>query len=109
MTALNQPMSEEKVLKQLNKTGNTSFLFENLEAEIIGNVFVPVQALNDLRRRGLEELEAEILREYKRTYSQNEASGGGNDVLKVPVSSRQNLLFLLKNQNALMQRFVIPM
>ena len=96
MTALNQPMSEEKVLKQLNKTGNTSFLFENLEAEIIGNVFVPVQALNDLRRRGLEELEAEILREYKREYSQNEASGEGNDVLKVPVSQPAKLTVSLE-------------
>ena len=96
MTALNQPMSEEKVLKQLNKTGNTSFLFENLEAEIIGNVFVPVQALNDLRRRGLEELEAEILREYKREYSQNEASGEGNDVLKVPASQPAKLTVSLE-------------
>ena len=96
MTALNQPMSEEKVLKQLNKTGNTSFLFENLEAEIIGNVFVPVQALNDLRRRGLEELEAEILREYKREYSQNEAFGEGNDVLKVPVSQPAKLTVSLE-------------
>ena len=96
MTALNQPMSEEKVLKQLNKTGNTPFLFENLEAEIKGNVFVPVQALNDLRRRGLEELEAEILREYKREYPHNESSGKGNDVLKVPVSETAKLTVSLE-------------
>ncbi len=96
MSALNQPMSEEKVLKQLNKTGNTPFLFENLEAEIKGNVFVPVQALNDLRRRGLEELEAEILREYKREYPQNESSGKGNDVLKVPVSKTAKLTVSLE-------------
>ncbi len=96
MTALNQPMSEEKVLKQLNKTGNTPFLFENLEAEINGNVFVLVQALNELRRRGLEELEAEILREYKREYPQNEVSGGGNDVLKIPVSEPAKLTVSLE-------------
>jgi putative protease len=96
MTALNQPMSEEKVLKQLNKTGNTPFLFENLEAEISGNVFVPVQALNDLRRRGLEELEAEILREYKRQYPQNESSGESNDALKVPVSEPAKLTVSLE-------------
>ena len=96
MTALNQPMSEEKVLKQLNKTGNTPFLFENLEAEINGNVFVPVQALNELRRRGLEELEAEILREYKREYPQNEVSGEGNNVLKIPVSEPAKLTVSLE-------------
>ena len=66
MTAKNQPMSEEKVLKQLSKTGNTPFFFEKLKAEINGAVFLPVQSLNELRRRGLEELEEEILRGYKR-------------------------------------------
>jgi len=96
MTALNQPMSEEKVLKQLNKTGNTPFLFENLEAEINGNVFVPVQALNDLRRRGLEELEAEILREYKREYPQDESSGEGNDVLDAQASQPSKLTVSLE-------------
>ena len=40
-------MGEEKLLKQLNKTGNTPFYFENLTAEIEGNCFVPVQALNE--------------------------------------------------------------
>jgi len=96
MTALNQPMSEDKVLKQLNKTGNTPFLFENLEAEIKGNIFVPVQALNDLRRRGLEELEAEILREYKMEYPQNESYSEGNDVLKVRVSEPTKLTVSLE-------------
>lgn len=96
MAALNQPMSEEKVLKQLNKTGNTPFLFENLEAEINGNVFVPVQSLNDLRRRGLEELEAEILRGYKREYLQNESSGEEYDVLKAQVPKPSKLTVSLE-------------
>jgi putative protease len=96
MTALNQPMSEEKVLKQLNKTGNTPFLFENLEAEIKGNVFIPVQALNDLRRKGLEELEAEILREYKREYKKAEYSGEEAGVLKAGMSGPSKLTVSLE-------------
>ena len=50
LTAQNQPMGEEKLLKQLNKTGSAPFYFENLTAEISGNCFVPVQAFNELRR-----------------------------------------------------------
>ena len=64
-TAQNQPATEEKVRKQIDKTGNSPFYFENLDIQIKGNVFLPVQALNDLRRRGLEALEEEILKEYK--------------------------------------------
>lgn len=59
--ALNQPMAKEKVAKQLEKTGNTPFFFAELELQLIGNVFLPVQALNELRRKGLEALEKEIL------------------------------------------------
>nr|WP_024296591.1 U32 family peptidase [Lacrimispora indolis] len=64
--AQNQPATEEKVRKQLDKTGNTPFYFESLDIKIKGNVFLPVQALNDLRRRGLEALENEILRAYRK-------------------------------------------
>ncbi|MSS07558.1 U32 family peptidase [Clostridium sp. WB02_MRS01] len=64
-TAQNQPVTEEKVRKQLDKTGNTPFYFETLDIKIKGNIFLPVQALNDLRRRGLEALEYEILKDYK--------------------------------------------
>ena len=60
-TAQNQPATEEKVRKQIDKTGNTPFYFDNLDIKIKGNVFLPVQALNELRRRGLEALEEEIL------------------------------------------------
>lgn len=66
-TAQNQPMTEEKVKKQLDKTGNTPFFFENLEVEVKGRIFLPVQALNDLRRRGVTALEKAILEEYFRS------------------------------------------
>lgn len=64
--AQNQPMTEEKVRKQLDKTGNTPFYFESLEIHLNGNAFLPVQALNDLRRRGLEEIETAILNQFRR-------------------------------------------
>lgn len=63
--AQKQPMTEEKVLKQLNKTGNTPFIFEDLSAELKGEMFLPVQALNELRRSGLEALESAMLKPYR--------------------------------------------
>ena len=63
--AQKQPMTEEKVLKQLNKTGNTPFIFEHLSAELKGEMFLPVQALNELRRSGLEALESAMLKLYR--------------------------------------------
>lgn len=64
--AVNQPMEEERVKRQLQKTGNTPFVFESLELEMGAGSFLPVQALNELRRKGLEELEKAILSQYLR-------------------------------------------
>lgn len=66
-TAKNQPMTEEKIRKQMEKTGNTPFRFEKLQVEIEGNVFLPLQGLNELRRNGLEALEKEILNSFRRS------------------------------------------
>ena len=66
-SAKNQPMSKEKIEKQMKKTGGTLFQFEELQIELKGNVFVPVQWLNELRREALDALQAKILAEYART------------------------------------------
>ncbi len=73
-SAQNQPLTEEKLLKQMNKTGGASFFFEALEANLEGDCFVPVQALNELRRQGMEELKEAILKPWHRTFRQENSS-----------------------------------
>jgi len=64
--AMNQPASEERIARSVKKTGNTPFRFEDLQVELAGNPFVPVQELNELRRRAFEQLEQELLAPYRR-------------------------------------------
>lgn len=64
--AAKRPLDEERIRKQMLKTGNTEFVFENLEVELEGNVFLPMQQLNELRRRALEELQKQICQSYHR-------------------------------------------
>lgn len=71
--AKNAPMDEGRIRKQLMKTGDSPFTFEELEISVKGNVFVPVQALNKLRRSVLEELEETIKARYRR---ETEEPGG---------------------------------
>ena len=71
--AMNQPITAEKLEKQMRKTGNTPFVFEKLDVTVEGTGFLPVQALNELRRSGMERLEEEILKKYRRV-------GGRQDV-----------------------------
>ena len=65
--ALSQPMSSERIEKQLRKTGNTEFEFSFLKVEIGEKVFLPMQSLNELRREALETLEKVLCEKYRRS------------------------------------------
>lgn len=64
--AKKQPMTEERLRKQMCKTGNTPFKFESLDIYMSDDVFLPVQALNELRRKGLTLLEDKIKKSFYR-------------------------------------------
>ncbi len=60
------PLDETRIQKQLKKTGNTEFEFEDLEIDLEEGVFLPMQQINELRRRVLEELRRKICMQYHR-------------------------------------------
>lgn len=64
--AKSQPMDKARLEKQLRKTGGTPFVFGDLKIQTKGNVFVPMQSINELRRKGLEILENTWLEQYRR-------------------------------------------
>ena len=65
-TAISQPLGQERIDRQMRKTGNTEFEFAHLDIMTEGNVFLPMQALNELRREGMEELKEALLKDYRR-------------------------------------------
>lgn len=65
--AMNQPLTIDKVRKQMQKTGNSPFIFQELNIVMDPDIFLPVQALNELRREALDLLTEEILSSYRRT------------------------------------------
>lgn len=62
----NRPLSALAVKKQIEKTGNTPFVFEHLEIHLEDGLFLPLQSLNELRRRALDELERKLTGVWKR-------------------------------------------
>lgn len=66
--ALKTPISVERVVKQISKTTNTPFSFENITVFLDDGLYVPsISTLNELRRTALEKVEQEILSRAKRT------------------------------------------
>ena len=58
--AASRPLEEERIRKQMKKTGNTEFEFVQLDVFTDGKVFLGMQQLNELRRQGIERLEKAI-------------------------------------------------
>ncbi len=64
--AKNRSVSAADIEKQLKKTGGTAYYFADLTVDAEDGLFIPMAALNTLRRRALEALEEEILKSYRR-------------------------------------------
>lgn len=64
--ATKQPMTKEKLLTPIMKTGETPYYFEKLDMDMGDNVFVPVSWLNEIRREAIELLQEKVLHQYRR-------------------------------------------
>lgn len=65
-TAKKQPLDGKRVEKQLRKTGNTEFDIRDFTLSMEGDLFAPMQAINELRREALEAFREAVLQKYRR-------------------------------------------
>lgn len=92
--AKNQPMSREDMISRIKKTGDTPFELNITKADTDNNIYIPISALNSLRRkacRSLEEkLKAELKREYiKAEYIADKLEKADKPLLTVLVRTRE--------------------
>lgn len=69
MEAESRPASEESIRKQMSKFGGTGFALEELRIDLEDGLFVPVGALNALRRKTADALREQLLRIHRRESS----------------------------------------
>ncbi len=60
--AQKKPLEKENVMEKMKKTGGTSFVFRDLEVEMEPSVFLPISAINELRREALDALQEALLK-----------------------------------------------
>lgn len=60
--ASDKPVTEERVSAQMKKTGDTPFFFRELQVKTDNKSYIPISAINDLRRQALG-----ILSEHRKT------------------------------------------
>ena len=94
--ASSRPLDEERIKKQLQKTGNTEFEFDVLDVELHGKVFLPMQQLNEMRRKALEELEKKIQDSFHRKIAEKKVLQEEIlDTASVKFSRKENKLSVL--------------
>ncbi len=77
--ALNRPMTAEEIERRIRKTGDSAFVFSELDLETDGSGFLPVAALNALRRDALALLEEKILRMTSAADAARKQAAAGTD------------------------------
>lgn len=104
--AMKQPLSADRVEKQMKKTGQTPFVFDTLEIMTDEAGFLPMQSINELRRKGLEELQRELLKKYRRALPEKTENGrakngevfGKNPVFYASVETKEQLEAVLEEK-----------
>jgi len=63
--AINKPLTQEKIMNQLNKTGKTKFKIVKITIDVPETLFTPISNLNKVRREFFESAESELLKTFK--------------------------------------------
>ena len=97
VSALNAPITKERVISQISKTNNTPFSFENIDVDMDDYIYVsPISSLNELRRNALAEYENKLVTTFKRTSS----ASLNLDNLKININTyKVSLLLNVLNTN----------
>ena len=64
--AKKQPLGEERISENIRKTGGSGFEFTDLCTDTDGRSFVPISALNEVRRQAVEDLREKMLEPFRR-------------------------------------------
>lgn len=82
----------------MRKTGNTPFTFAELTIEMDDNIFMPVQALNQLRRDALEALEETLNADYRRSTEGLREECAGDNFAEVRADSQTSISVSIENR-----------
>ena len=107
-TAKARPMEAEQIRKQILKTGESSFVFSDLEIDLQGSCFVPVSELNALRRKALGSLEEKLLAPFRRVTKENKRAAATAAMRPLPVPASPALRVLVNSRAQLEAVLPLP-
>lgn len=114
-SALKAPATVESVQKQILKSGSTFFTIEDLQVDLEDNVFLSVKSLNEIRRKTLECLEQELLKDIQRNDAKEQVRQKGNqkksestEQLRLTCEVMNREQYLAANESGKISRIYLP-
>lgn len=86
--AINKPLTRDRLLEQLSKTGNTPFEISRMDIKLEDGLSLPVSEINNLRRTVLELLEEKVAGSFEKKVTE-EMLTVKNKLLDFPGNSRK--------------------
>ena len=102
VTAINAPISKERLISQLSKTNNTPFAFENIEVDLDDGLFIQgISSINELRRQALSKYEDLLVNSFKRNVNIQDFQPIliDNNTSKFDNTKKINILLNILNKN----------
>lgn len=90
--AINSSVTEDILIEKLSKTGDTPFYFIFENVDIDDNIYIPVSAINSLRRQATNTLQEKLVQSFKR----EKIKAIYNPIINTPTS--QCLTALVQNK-----------
>lgn len=59
--SINAPIKEQSIIKNLSKLGDSEFNLQEINIVLQGDLFIAISQLNELRRKGIQELKIKII------------------------------------------------
>ena len=81
--ALNKPLDKDRIIQSLSKTGDTPFKINEVNFESFEDGFLPMAALNSVRRKLTDNIQSDIIGKYKREKSSKQINYGKEFKLQV--------------------------
>ncbi|MBZ9687654.1 DUF3656 domain-containing protein [Clostridium estertheticum] len=101
--AVNKPLDRERIIKNLSKTGDTPFKINDVNFESFEDGFLPMAALNLVRRELTENIQKHIIGKYKREKNSKQINYDKKKSLQVETN---NLEALYKQDNVMPETLI---
>ena len=98
--AINSPITEERLIAQINKTNNTPFRFTNIEIDLDDGLYVQgISNINELRRQALSQYEEKLVQSFRRFSNFSAEMPINNSTCQIVGNKKISILLNILNTN----------